>query len=134
MVFSPGLWAFTIIERKVFTEGPFKFTLELQVYGSGSPKKTPMQISSVKVKIKNERASPKALGVKAVRAYTEPQVFRDLDTKGFTVNAGQWVTKYYRLPKEQRVPLGMQGFIQVVFEGFTISFRPKERTFQGPLK
>jgi len=134
IVLSPDLPAFTIIENKVFTEGPFQFRLEVQVYGSGSVKKLPMSVNSVKVKIKNEKRSSKTLEVKAVRAYLDRQVFQDLETKGYPVTPGQWVTKYYRLPKEKRPLLEEQGFVQVVFEGFTITFSPRERKFQGPLK
>jgi hypothetical protein len=134
MALSPDLPAFTIIENKVFTEGPFQFKLEVQVHGRGSAKKLPMAVSSVKVKIKNEKRSSKTLEVKAVRAYLAPQVFQDIETKGYPVTPGQWVTKYYRLPKEKRPLLGEQGFVQVVFDGFTITFSPRERKFQGPLK
>jgi len=134
MVLSPDLPAFTIIENKVFTEGPFQFRLEVQVYGRGSSKKLPMTVSSVKVKIKNEKRSSKTLEVKAVRAYLDPQVFQDIETKGYPVTPGQWVTKYYRFPKEKRPLLGKQGFVQVVFDGFTITFSPRERKFLGPLK
>ena len=134
MAFSPGLLAFTIIEKKTFNEGPLLFRLEVQVYGSGSAKKIPLRVNSIKVKIKNERASSKALEVKAVRAYLEPQVFQDLETRGYPVSPGQWVTKYYRLPKEKRLLLGEKGFIQISFDGFTLTFNPRERKFQGPLK
>ena len=132
MASVPHLFAFTIIEKKAFTEGSFQFKLEVQVYGSGSAKKTPMRVNSVKVKIKNERVSPKTLEVKAVRAYLAPQAFQDIDTRGFPVTPGQWVTKYYRIPKEKRPLLGEQGFVQVVFDGFTIAFSPRERKFVGP--
>jgi hypothetical protein len=134
MAFSPGLFAFTIIEKKTFNEGPFLFKLEVQVYGSGSAKKIPLRVNSVKVKIKNERASSKALGVKAVRAYRDSQLFQDIDTKGFPVAPGQWVTKYFRFPKDTRPQLGGEGFFQVIFEDFTITFSPRERKFLGPLK
>lgn len=134
MVLSPDLPAFTIIENKVFTEGPFQFKLEVQVYGRGSAKKLPMSVSSVKVKIKNEKRSSKTLEVKAVRAYLDRQVFQDIETKGYPVTPGQWVTKYYRLPKEKRPLLGEQGYVQVAFDGFTITFSPRERKFLGPLK
>jgi hypothetical protein len=134
MVLSPDLSAFTIIEKKVFKEGPFLFKLEVQVYGTGSAKKIPLRVNSVKVKIKNERASSQTLEVKAVRAYLEPQVFQDLETRGYPVSPGQWVTKYYRLAKEKRPLLGEQGFIQISFKGFAITFSPRERKFQGPLK
>jgi hypothetical protein len=133
LAFSPGLWAFTIIEKKTFKEGSFLFRLEVQVYGSGSAKKIPLRVNSVKVKIKNERASSKVLEVKAVRAYLEPQVFQDLETRGYPVSPGQWVTKYYRFPKEKRLFLGEKGFIQIAFDGFTLAFNPRERKFQGPL-
>jgi hypothetical protein len=134
MVLSPDLPAFTIIENKVFTEGPFQFRIEVHVHGRGSAKKFPMTVSSVKVKIKNEKRSAKTLEVKAVRAYLDRQVFQDIETRGYPVTPGQWVTKYYRLPKEKRPLLGEQGFVQVVFDGFTITFSPRERKFQGPLK
>ncbi len=133
MAFSPSLLAFTIIEKRTFNEGPLLFMLEVQVYGSGSSRKIPMRVNSVKVKIKNERASSKVLEVKAVRAYLEPQVFQDLETRGYPVSPGQWVTKYYRFPKEKRPLLGEKGFIQIAFDGFTLTFNPKERKFLGPL-
>ncbi|KPK88270.1 MAG: hypothetical protein AMJ94_15565 [Deltaproteobacteria bacterium SM23_61] len=134
MAFSPHLSAFTIIEKKVFKEGPYLFKLEVQVYGTGSSKKIPLRVNSVKVKIKNERASSQTLEVKTVRAYLEPQVFQDLETKGYRVSPGQWVTKYYRLRKGKRPLLGEQGFIHIAFNGFAITFSPKERKFQGPFK
>jgi hypothetical protein len=133
MAFSPGLLAFTIIERKTFKEGSYLFGLEVQVYGSGSAKKIPLRLNSVKVKIKNERASSKVLEVRAVRAYLEPQVFQDLETRGYPISPGQWVTKYYRFPKEKRPLLGEKGFIQIAFDSFTLTFNPRERKFQGPL-
>ena len=132
MAFCPGLFAFTIIEKKTFNEGPFLFKLEVQVYGSGSAKKIPMRVNSVKVKIKNERASSKVLDVKAVRAYRDAQLFQDIDTKGFPVGPGQWVTRYFRFPKDTRPLMGSEGFFQVVFEDFTITFSPRERKFLGP--
>ena len=131
---SPDLPAFTIIENKVFAEGPFLFKLEVQVYGRGSSKKPPLGVTSIKVKIKNERASSRPLQVRAVRAYLDPLVYQDVETKGYRVTPGQWVTKYYRLPRDQRPLLTEQGFIQMVFEGFTIHFNPRERKFQGPMK
>jgi len=134
MVFSPRLFAFIIIEKKTFNEGPFLFKLEVQVYGSGSAKKIPLRVNSVKFKIKNERASSKVLQVKAVRAYHDSKVFRDIETKGYPVTPGQWVTKYFRFPEDTRPLLGEEGFFQVVFEGFTINFSPRERKFLGPLR
>lgn len=133
MAFSPDLLAFSIIEKKTFNQGPLLFMLEVQVYGSGSSKKIPLGVNSVKVKIKNERASSKVLEVKAVRAYLEPQVFQDLETRGYPISPGQWVTKYYRFSKEKRPFLGEKGFIQIAFDGFTLAFNPRERKFQGPL-
>jgi hypothetical protein len=134
MALSSDLSAFTIIENRIFAEGPFLFKLEVQVYGAGTSKKPPLRVSSVKVKIKNERASSKTLEVKAVRAYLDPQVYQDIGTRGYPITPGQWVTKYYRLPKEKRPLLGEHGFIQIVFDGFTITFNPKERKFHGPTK
>lgn len=134
MALSSDLSAFTIIEKKIFAEGPFLFKVEIQVYGGGPSKKPPLRVSSVKVKIKNERASSKTLEVKAVRAYLDPQVYQDIETKGYRVTPGQWVTKYYRLPKEKRPLLAEQGFIQIAFDGFTITFNPRERKFQGPME
>jgi hypothetical protein len=134
MALSPDLPAFTIIENKVFTEGPFQFKLEVQVYGRGSAKKLPMTVNSLKVKIKNEKRSTKPLEVMGVRAYLSPQVFQDIETKGYPIAPGQWVTKYYLLPKEKRPLLGKEGFVQVAFDGFTITFSPRERIFLGPLK
>jgi len=134
MALCPDASAFTVIESRIFADGPYLFKLEVQVYGSGSSKKLPLRVNSVKVKIKNERASSKTLEVKAVRAYLDPQVYRDIETVGYPVTPGQWVTKYYRLSKEKRPLLGEQGFIQIVFDGFTIAFNPKERKFHGPVK
>jgi hypothetical protein len=134
MALSPDLSAFTIIENKTFAEGPFLFKLEVQVYGGGSSKKPPLRVNSVKLKIKNERASSKTLEVKAVRAYLTPQAHQDIETRGYPITPGQWVTKYYRFPKEKRPLLTEQGFIQIAFDGFTITFNPRERRFQGPMK
>jgi len=134
MALSPDLSAFTIIETKIFSEGPFLFKLEVQVYGGGSSKKPPLRVNSVKIKIKNERASSKTLEVNAVRAYLNPQAYQDIETRGYPITPGRWVTKYYRLPKETRPLLTEQGFIQIAFDGFTITFNPRERRFQGPMK
>ena len=134
MALSTDLSAFTVIESRIFAEGPFLFKIEVQVYGGGTVKKPPLRVNSVKIKIKNERASSRTLEVKAVRAYLDPQVYQDIETRGYPITPGQWVTKYYRLSKEKRPLLGEQGFIQIVFDGFTITFNPKERKFQGPMK
>jgi hypothetical protein len=134
MVLVSDLRAFTIIENKMFSEGPYLFKVEVQVYGRGSAKKNPMIVNSVKVKIKNDRASSKILTVKSIRAYIDPIVYKDLETKAYPISPSQWVTKYYRLPRDKRPLLGEQGFIQIVFDGFAIHFNPRERKFQGPLK
>ena len=134
MIPSSDLSAFTIIENRIFAEGPFLFKVEIQVFGGGTSKNPPLRVNSVKVKIKNERASSRTLEVKTVRAYLDPQVYQDIETKGYRVTPGQWVTKYYRLSKEKRPLLGEQGFIQIVFDGFTITFNPRERKFQGPMR
>jgi len=134
MALSPDLLAFTIIETKAFNEGPFQFRLEVQVYGRGSARKLPMTVKSIKVKIKNETRSAKTLEVKTVRAYLDRQVYQDIETRGYPVTPGQWVTKYYRISKDKRPLLGEQGFVQVAFDGFTITFSPRDRKFLGPLK
>jgi hypothetical protein len=115
--FSSDLQAFSIAETKIIREGAYTLKLEIQVSGPGKLRKTPIQISSLKVKIKNERASSK-----------------DIETAGYPISPGQWVTKYFRLPKGKKLFLNDQGFIEIVFENFTIQFSPRERKFKGPLK
>ena len=130
----PDLWAFSIIENRMFSEGPYLFKMEVQVYGRGSSKKHNMRMTSLKVKIKNDRASSQTLMVKSIRAYFEPQIYQDIETKGYPISPSQWVTKYYRLPKEKQPLLGNQPSIEVAFDTFTIRFNPRERKFQGPIK
>ncbi len=118
----------------MFSEGPYLFKMEVQVYGSGSPKKNPMPMTSLKVKIKNDRASSKPLVVKSIRAYLDPQIYQDIETKGYPISPAQWVTKYYRLPKRNQPLMGEQASIEIAFDTFTIRFKPRERKFQGPIK
>jgi hypothetical protein len=132
--FSSDLQAFSIAETKIIREGPYTLKLEIQVSGPGKLRKNPIQISSLKVKIKNERASSEVLKVKAIRAYQEPKIYKDIETAGYPISPGQWVTKYFRLPKGKKFFLNDQGFIEIVFENFTIQFSPRERKFKGPLK
>ncbi len=80
--FSSDLQAFSIAETKIFREGPYTLKLEIQVSGPGKLRKNPIQISSLKVKIKNERASSEVLKVKAIRAYQEPKIYKDIETRG----------------------------------------------------
>lgn len=132
--FITDLWAFSIIEDKMFTDGPYLFKVEVQVSGRGSLKKRPMQLTSLKVKIKNDRASSKTLLVKSIRTYFEPQAYQDMETKGYSIVPAQWVTKYYRLPKNRQISLGEEAFIEIAFETFSLRFRPGDRKFQGPIK
>ncbi len=132
--FITDLWGFSIVEDKMFTDGPYLFKVEVQVLGRGSAKKRPMQLTSLKVKIKNDRASSKTLLVKSIRAYLEPQVYQDMETKGYSISPAQWVTKYYRLPKNKQPFLGEEAFIEIAFETFSLRFRPGDRKFQGPIK
>ncbi len=134
VLFTSDLGAFTIIENKMFSEGPFLFKIEVQVYGSGSAKKNPMRMTSLKVKIKNDRASSQSLTVKNIRAFMEPQVYQDIETKGYPIAPSQWVTKYYRLSKGKQPILGENASIEVDFESFKIKFHPREKKFQGPIK
>jgi len=134
VVLPTNLWAFSISETKTFAEKPYAFKLEVQVYGKGSSKKGGFRMSSLKVKIKNEKASSGVLKVHAIRAYLEPKVYRDLETLGYSISPGQWVTKFYRLRKEKQPLLGEEGHIEIAFENFTIRFNPRERKFHGPLK
>jgi len=131
---TADLFALSVDETKTFREGPFLFKMEIQVHGSGSLKKTkPFRITSLKVKIKNERDSSEALKVKSIRAYIEPKIYGDIETRGFSVSPAQWVTKYYRLRKGKQPSFGDKGYIEIAFENFVIRFDPRERKFQGPL-
>ncbi len=129
----PDLWAFSLTENKMFSEGPYLFKMEVEVNGRGSPKKKPMRMTSLKVKIKNDRASSKPLTVKSIRAYLDPQIYQDIETKGYPITPAQWVTKFYRLPKGKQPLLGEQASIEIAFDTFIIRFNPRERKFQGPM-
>jgi len=131
---SPDLSAFSVSDNKIFAEGPYAFKLEIQVSGKGSLKKAPNSISALKVKIKNERASSEVLKVKSIRVFQESSVYRDIETREFTIAPGQWVTKYYRLSKRPKPILSEKGFIEVTFGNFIIRFYPREKKFQGPIK
>jgi hypothetical protein len=108
--------------------------MEIQVNGRGSVKKAPFRITSLKVKIKNERASSEILKVKTVRVYTDPLVYTDIETRGFSVSPTQWVTKYYRLRKEKQPLVNDKGFIEIAFEDFAVIFSPQEHRFLPPVR
>jgi hypothetical protein len=128
------LRAFSASESKIFHQGPFAFKLEISLTGDGSLKKTaPIPITSLKLKMKNEKASSEALKVKTIRVYIAPTVFRDIETREFSVAPGQWVTKYFRLRKEVQPLLGEKGYVEIAFETFSIQFHPRERKFHGPV-
>jgi len=132
--FSSDLQAFSsIVETQTFRQAPYTFKLEIEVSGPGKLKRDLIQLSSVKVKIKNERASSGVLKVKAIRAFQEPHIFKDIETRSFSISPGQWVTKYLRFSKGKKPFLSDKGFIAIVFENFTIQFNPQERKFKGPL-
>lgn len=125
---------FTINETKIFSSGPYAFKVEIQVNGNGNFKKPPVSLTSIKIKIKNDRASSDVLKVKAIRAYLSPDIFQDIETAGFPVTPGQWVTKFYRLSKGKRPLLTDKSHIQISFDGFSVQFFLRERRFQGPAK
>jgi hypothetical protein len=108
--------------------------MEIFFNGTGSLKKWPLKMTSLKVKMKNDRASSETLRVKTIRTYINEKAYQDIDTQGFTVSPGQWVTKYYRLRKEKQPTLSEHGYIEIAFENFTIQFYPRERKFVGPNK
>jgi hypothetical protein len=126
-----NLDAFYISETQDFQKGPYTFQMEIQVYGRGSPKKNPLRVTSVKVKIKNKKASPEPLKVVAIRAYSAADTHSDIETLGYTISPSQWVTKFYRLPKEKQPLLNRDGFFEVDFERFAVRFSPGNRQFQG---
>ncbi|MBI4496053.1 MAG: hypothetical protein HY697_03870 [Deltaproteobacteria bacterium] len=131
---SGELWAFSISESRIFVEGPFLVRLQIQLSGPGSLKKKPLRVSALKVKIKNERASTAPLSIRSIRAYPNPSVHQDIETQGFSVSPGQWVTKYYRLKKGHHPLLPDEGFIGIDFEKFSVTFHPRQQKFQGPNK
>ncbi|HYB21400.1 MAG TPA: hypothetical protein VEH09_10730 [Thermodesulfobacteriota bacterium] len=132
LLLIPDLWAFSVTENKMFSEGPYLFKMEVEVNGRGNPKKNPIRMTALKVKIKNDRASSKPLTVKSIRAYLDSQSYQDIETKGYPITPAQWVTKYYRLPKGKQPLLGEQPSIEIAFDTFTIRFNPRDRKFQGP--
>jgi hypothetical protein len=135
MVLPANLQAFSIAKSKIFIAGEYTLQMEIRISGRNVGKKRiPFKMSSLKVKIKNKRASSNILKVRAIRAYLSPNVHQDIETKGYPISPGQWVTKYYRLPDEKRPIIGEQGYIEINFEHFTIRFNPRNRTFQGPAK
>jgi len=134
MIFSTDLWAFSVSEKENFNVSPYLFKMEVQVHGTGKLKKGAIILSSIKVKIKNETGKGGVLQVKAIRAYQESTVFKDIETKGFSVFPGQWVTKYYRLGKARQALLNENGFVEVLFKDFAIQFNPRQRKFQGPIR
>ncbi len=134
LISGSELQAFSITERKNYIAGPYTFTLEVQLYGKGRLlKKNPITVSSLKVKVKNERASSEPLKIKTVRAFYDPAVYSDIETTGFFVAPGNWVTKYYRLRKAKRPTLTEQGFIEITFQDFCLRFNPRDKKFQGPI-
>lgn len=135
LIFAPPLMAYSVAENKIFAIGPYAFKLELQVAGKGSFKKNPaLPVSSLKVKIKNERASSEILKLKAIRIFQEAEVYQDIETQGFIISPGKWVTKFYRLSRRVNVLVTKRGFIAMEFENFSIRFYPWEKKFQGPLE
>ncbi len=128
------LWAFSINETKIVKETPYAFKMEVQVRGSGNLKKGPARMTSLKVKIKNEKAGSEILKVKTIRVYPQPKVYTDVETVGYSIPPGNWGTKYYRLPKEKQPILSTGGYIEIGFENFAIQFNPRERKFEGPIR
>ena len=135
MALPANLQAFSIAKSKIFTEGDYTLQMEIQIAGrTVGKKRVPFKLSSLKVKIKNKRASTDVLEVQAIRVHLSANAHQDMETKGYPISPGQWVTKYYRLPDEKRPIIGEQGYIEIAFEHFTIRFNPRDRTFQGPVK
>lgn len=133
LIFNVELLAYSITENKIFAIGPYAFKLEIQVSGPGNLKKgSSLTVSSLKVKIKNDRASSQDLKVKAIRIFQEPMVYQDVETKAFIIPPGKWTTKYFRLSRRSNHPITSQGFISIEFENFSIRFRLWEKKFQGP--
>lgn len=127
------LWAFSASASQLFHQGPFAFKVEISLTGNGSLKKTsPLPITSLKIKMKNEKASSEVLKVKAIRIHTNPGVFRDIETREIPISPGQWVTKYFRMRKQVQPVLGEKGYVEVIFENFSIQFHPRERKLYGP--
>lgn len=130
LFFPADLRAFYSSEKIIFSRGAYNFQMEVQVSGNGSLKKKLIQLSSFKVKIKNEKTRSGILKVKNIRAFSAPSVYSDIETLGFVVSPGNWVTKFYHMRRNQKPLLGEEAYIQIAFEGFTIQFNPWERKFQ----
>ena len=69
-----------------------------------------------------KRPAREALKVKAIRVYIAPTVFRDIETRDFSVVPGQWVTKYFRLRKEVQPLLGEKATSKSLLKPFPSSF------------
>jgi hypothetical protein len=134
MISTADLRAYTIVETQVVQKPPYSFKMEVQVKGRGSLKKGPFKMTALKVKIKNERARSEILKVKTIRIFAEPKIYTDVETVGYPISPGKWVTKYYRLRKEKQLVLGEGGYVEICFENFVILFYPRERKFEGPFK
>lgn len=131
---SPPLFAFSASESRVFKEGPYSFRMEVQFRARGSLKKKTCRLTSVKVKIKNDQGSSAALKVRSVRAFSDAKVYGDIETLGFSVVPGNWVTKFYRLKKHKQPLIYEDGYVEVAFDNFRILFLPWERRLQGPIR
>ncbi len=131
---TPAQATVSIKEARIFSNGSYAFKMEIHLNGNGHFKKPPVAMTSVKIKIKNDRASSEVLKVRAVRAYIAPNVFQDIETGGYSIKPGQWVTKFYRFPKGKRPLLTERSHLEISFEGFSIRFYPRDRKFRTPEK
>lgn len=132
LMFNNELFAYSVTESKIFAVGSYAFKLEIQISGKGNLKKSSsLPISSLKIKIKNDRASSQDLKVKAIRIFREPMVYQDVETKAFVIPPGNWTTKYFRLSRRGKHSITPQGFVSIEFENFSIHFRVWERKFQA---
>lgn len=132
--FNTELLAYSISESKIFAVGPYAFKLEIQISGQGNLKKSSsLSVSSLKIKIKNDRASSQDLKVKAIRIFQDSTLYKDIETKAFAISPGKWTTKYFRLSRRGNHSLTPQGFISIEFENFSVRFRLWEKKFQGPI-
>ncbi len=133
LIFNKALLAYSVTESKIFAVGPYAFKLEIKISGKGNLKKSSvLPVSSLKIKIKNDRASSQVLKVKAIRIFQDPTVHQDIETKAFVIPPGNWKTKFFRLSRRGSHSITPQGFIAIEFENFSIRFRLWERKFQGP--
>lgn len=131
LMFNNELFAYSVTESKIFAVGPYAFKLEIQISGKGNLKKSSsLPISSLKIKIKNDRASSQDLKIKAIRIFQEPMVHQDVETKAFIIPPGKWATKYFRLSRRGNHSITTQGFISIEFENFSVRFQVWERKIQ----